>query len=191
MEYWNNYRAWVRPQSRNGSKLIAVAAIGGCFANPAETYPWLFSSHGLFAEFPYLLPNIICAFLLVVAISLGLFLIEETHPDKQPWSTPADLDASVAETPLLPAQGANSHAAANLTAASYGTFGDVDMHRDATWRVRSNGEWVEHRPMQEKVLSRPVIMFVAALGIFTYHSVSSTPRMMNIQALRNHPFHVR
>ncbi|KAF2115819.1 MFS multidrug transporter-like protein [Lophiotrema nucula] len=151
---------------------IIGPAIGGCFANPAETYPSLFSPNGVFAKFPYLLPNLICAILLVFAILLGFFLLEETHPDKQPWSTPADLDASVAQTPLLPAQGANAHAAANLTAESYGTFDEVNMHRDATWRVRSNGEWVEDNPMQAKVFSRPVVMFVMALGIFTYHSMT-------------------
>ncbi|KAF2262628.1 MFS general substrate transporter [Lojkania enalia] len=151
---------------------IIGPSIGGCFANPAQSFPSVFSPAGIFGSYPYLLPNVICASLMILAVLLGFFLIEETHPDMQPWSTKADLDASVAETPLLPAQGANAHAAANLTAESYGTFDEVDMQRDEMWRVRSNGEWVQNDPRNEKVFTRPVIMFVVALGIFTYHSMT-------------------
>lgn len=103
---------------------------------------------------------------------MAYFLLEETHPDKQPRGYFEQYDAAVAETPLLPAQGATADASANLTAESYGTFNAVEVEHDEIWRVRSNGDWVES-PTSEKVFTRPVIMFVVALGIFTYHSVSS------------------
>jgi hypothetical protein len=151
---------------------IIGPSIGGCFANPAETYPSLFSAHGLFAKFPFLLPNVICVALLVIAMFFGYFCLEETHPDKQPWSSQADLDASTAETPLLPTQGANAHAAANLASESYGTMNDVDMRRDESWQVRSSGEWIEPEAKNEKVFTKPVIMFVVALGLFTSHSMA-------------------
>jgi MFS family permease len=151
---------------------IIGPSIGGYFATPAENFPSFFSSSGLFAKLPYLLPNVICAVLLVLAIIAGYFLLEETHPDRQPWSTQEDLDTSTAETPLLPAQGAVANAAANLTTESYGTFDAVDVQRDEVWHLKPNGEWVENSPSNEKVLTKPVVMFVAALGIFTYHSVS-------------------
>lgn len=92
----------------------------------------------------------------------------------QPWSSQSDLDATTAETPLLPAQGAIANAPANLTAESYGTFDDVDPHHNELWRVKSNGNWVEENsPSHEKVITKTVLTFVVALGIFTYHSVSS------------------
>lgn len=103
---------------------------------------------------------------------MAYFLLDETHPDKQPHGFFEQYDATVAETPLLPAQGATADSAANLTADSYGTFNSVEVERDEVWRVRSNGDWVES-PASEKVFTRPVIMFVIALGIFTYHSVST------------------
>jgi hypothetical protein len=102
---------------------------------------------------------------------MAYFLLEETHPDKQPRCYFEQYDPVVAETPLLPAQGATADAAANLTADSYGTFNAVEVEHDEIWRVRSNGDWVES-PTDEKVFTRPVILFVVALGIFTYHSVS-------------------
>ncbi|ORY02950.1 MFS multidrug transporter-like protein [Clohesyomyces aquaticus] len=151
---------------------IIGPSIGGCFSEPAENFPSLFSSSGLFGQFPYLLPNIICAALLVVAIIAGYILLDETHPDMQPWSKLEDIRTSNVETPLLPAQGATTHAAANLTTESYGTFDAVDVQRDEVWRTRPNGGWVENSPPNEKVVTRSVAMFVLALGIFTYHSMT-------------------
>ncbi|KNG49553.1 MFS general substrate transporter [Stemphylium lycopersici] len=146
-------------------------SIGGYFAEPARNFPSIFSPEGVFARFPYLLPNIICASLLLLSIIMAYFLLEETHPDKQPRGYFEEYDAAVAETPLLPAQGATADSAANLTADSYGTFNSVEVERDEIWRVRSNGDWVES-PTSDKVFTRPVIMFVIALGIFTYHSMT-------------------
>lgn len=151
---------------------MSTASIGGYFSEPATNFPSVFSPTGLFAKFPYLLPNIICASLLLISIIMAYFLLDETHPDKQPHGFFEQYDATVAETPLLPAQGAIADAAANLTADSYGTFNSVEVERAEVWRVRSNGDWVES-PASEKVFTRPVIMFVIALGIFTYHSVST------------------
>jgi len=150
---------------------IIGPSIGGYFAEPALNFPSVFSRTGLFAKFPYLLPNLICASLLLLSILMAYFLLEETHPDKQPRGYFEQYDATVAETPLLPAQGAIADSAANLTAESYGTFNPVDVEHDEIWRVRSNGDWVES-PASEKVFTRPVVMFVVALGIFTYHSMT-------------------
>ena len=109
---------------------------------------------------------------MVLSIVAGIFFLNETHPDMQPWSTQEDLDTSTAETPLLPTQGAADHAPANLSTECYGTFNEVDVQRDETWHVRSSGEWVES-PRNDKVFTKTVISFVVALGIFTYHSVST------------------
>jgi len=106
---------------------------------------------------------------------MAYLLLEETHPDKQPRSYFEAYDAALAETPLLPAQGATADAAANLTADSYGTFNPVEVQRDEIWRVRSNGDCIGS-PTNEKVFTKTVVMFVIALGIFTYHSVSTVVR---------------
>jgi MFS family permease len=150
---------------------IIGPSIGGYFAEPVQTFPSWFSDTGLFAKFPYLLPNLICSSLLLISIIMAYFLLEETHPDKQPRGAFEQYDATaVAETPLLPAQGATADAPANLTSESYGTFNAVEVQRDELWRVKSNGEWVE-TPADRKVFTWTVIQFVIALGIFTYHSV--------------------
>ncbi len=104
---------------------------------------------------------------------MAYFLLEETHPSKCPRDRTRheDEDAVAANTPLLPTQGATADAPANLTSESYGTFNAVEVHHDEMWRVRSNGDWVE-QPATEKVFTKPVIAFVVALSIFTYHSMT-------------------
>lgn len=151
---------------------IVGPSIGGYFAEPVHTFPSLFSATGFFAKFPYLLPNLICSALLLISITMAYFLLEETHPDKQPRGHFESYDAAVvARTPLLPAQGATADSPANLTNESYGTFNTVQVERDEIWRVRSNGELVES-PSNNKVFTWTVVQFVVALGIFTYHSMT-------------------
>ncbi|KAF2660440.1 MFS general substrate transporter [Lophiostoma macrostomum CBS 122681] len=151
---------------------IIGPSIGGFFAEPAENFPSFFTSTGFFARFPYMLPNLICAALLILAIVAGYFLLDETHPDLQPWSTEEDYRNTSAVTPLLPAQGSTEHPAANLTTDCYGTFDQVEVERDEIWRVKANGQWIEDSPPSDKVINKTVIMFVVALGIFTYHSMT-------------------
>ncbi|KAF2032313.1 MFS multidrug transporter-like protein [Setomelanomma holmii] len=150
---------------------IIGPSLGGYFAEPAQNFPSVFSPTGVFGKFPYLLPNLICASLLLLSIIMAYFLLEETHPDRQPHGLFEGYHAAIAETPLLPAQGATSDAQANLMHDSYGTFNAVEVQHDEMWRVRSNGEWVES-PTSNKVFTWTVLQFVIALGIFTYHSMT-------------------
>lgn len=101
---------------------------------------------------------------------MAYFLLEETHPEMRNNHTRVVND-STAHTPLLPALGATADAPTTLTSESYGTFNTVEVQHEELWRVRSNGEWVE-QPSCEKVFTKPVITFVVALSIFTYHSMT-------------------
>jgi len=154
---------------------IIGPAIGGTLADPSETFPHMFSKHGLFATFPYLLPNLICGALLLVSIVLGYFFLAETHPDLQPWSTEQDLETSTAETPLLVDAGATADRAVNLKTDAYGTFNQVDLRQDEHWIIDAGASSRPHS-LSDKTratfMTWPVSMLVAALGIFTYHSMT-------------------
>ncbi|MCJ1285627.1 hypothetical protein MMC26_004968 [Xylographa opegraphella] len=147
---------------------------GGFLSNPHETYPALFSESGIFAQFPYLLPNLVCAALLLMSIIVGLFMLEETHPDLQPWSTKADFENSVADTPLMATVGSIANAGADLRAESYGTFNRVDIQESETWVVNADGSLQPSAmPLSsESIMTRQIVMLVAALGIFTYHTMA-------------------
>ena len=154
---------------------ILGPVIGGTLAKPAKCFPTLFSPDGIFATFPYLLPNLICAGLLMVSIFFGYFFLLETHPDMQPWSTPEELHNTTAETPLLGTAGATANlAGVDLRADSYGTFNEVEIDEEKQWSVNVDGS---SRPasIHEKLphyINRRVVQIVIALGIFTYHSMT-------------------
>lgn len=154
---------------------IIGPAIGGTLAHPATIYPAIFSSSGIFATFPYLLPNLICALLLLISILAGYFFLAETHPDMQPWSSQADLDNSTATTSLMATLDAIADSGVDLRVDSYGTFNQVNKQTEEKCIVNSDGSL---RPpsvsyqAREKIFTRPIVMLVLALGIFTYHSMT-------------------
>jgi MFS family permease len=142
---------------------IIGPAIGGTFADPASAWPNSFSQDGLFGRFPYLLPNLLCASLLLISILAGYFLLEETHPDMQPRvSLPDDTYVSD-ETPLVGTADACKTPAVDLRADTYGTFEGSD---DSTWR-----QAIE-KSRTPKVFTKRVVALIIALGIFTYHSMT-------------------
>ena len=54
--------------------------MGGYLAEPARFYPSIFSPDGLFGEYPYLLPNIVCVVAIIIAVVQGMIFLKETNP---------------------------------------------------------------------------------------------------------------
>ena len=153
---------------------IVGPVIGGTFARPAVSMPSVFSSTGIFAHFPYLLPNLICAAILLISILFGYFFLIETHPDMQAWSTQEELDHTTVETPLMTA-GATADYGVDLRSDTYGTFNTVDIHETKEWTVNADGTSCSASISSKdtpKYFTRKVAMIVVALGIFTYHSMT-------------------
>jgi len=146
-------------------------SIGGLFAEPCENFPSTCIADSLFSRFPYLLPNIICASILLVAVITGFFLIEETHPDMQPWSTREDLDHTKAKTPLMATAGAMENAPVDLRRDTYGTFNAVVEVENLRRPINSRTSSVLSVPRGLAFTPR-VYMLTLALGIFTYHSMT-------------------
>jgi hypothetical protein len=118
------------------------------------------------------LPNLFCAGLLLISIVGGAILLQETHPEFQPQSSESDYKVNV-ETPLMATSGATANPGVDLRAESYGTFNEVNMHSNESWRI--NGEPSKERsssPRHEVAFTSQVLMFIIALGIFTYHSMT-------------------
>ncbi|KAI1818018.1 major facilitator superfamily domain-containing protein [Poronia punctata] len=57
--------------------------IGGTLARPCISYPSLFSPGTIWDRYPYLLPNLFSAFVVLVGVINGLLFLEETHPHKK------------------------------------------------------------------------------------------------------------
>ena len=98
--------------------------------------------------------------------------MQETHPEFQPRSSELDYKVNV-ETPLMATAGATANPGVDLRAESYGTFNEVNVHSHESWRV--GGETSKERsssPRHEVAFTSQVAMFIIALGIFTYHSMT-------------------
>ncbi|KAJ5757830.1 uncharacterized protein N7511_006524 [Penicillium nucicola] len=152
---------------------IIGPAIGGLLAKPSEGYPSLFPANGLFGKFPFLLPNLVCSFLLLLSIVCTWLFLQETHPDMQHGS-----DAHVSfghhavEQPLLATSGATANAGVDLRAESYGTFNQVHLHEES-WNVQVDGSSPTWKGLPKpKAFTWKVTMLVVALAIFTYHSMT-------------------
>lgn len=166
---------------------ILGPCIGGYFAEPVESFPGKFSEHSLFAKFPYLLPNLICAVLMVLSIVAGYFFLQETHPDKQSWSEPSNeniiesIQRMRADSSAMATQPTDLAPAVNLTQESYGTFNRVSEEAvEEEWNLKFDGTSrtpsIRSQESQEsespKVFTKQVVMLTIALGIFTYHSMT-------------------
>ncbi len=147
---------------------IIGPAIGGTFADPHESFPGVFPEGSMFAVYPYLLPNLICAGLLLVSIVLGYCLLEETHPDMQPQVLlPSDTYISD-ETPLLETSDAIKRPAVDLRAETYGTF----TTRRASEASASRSARVSEKRPPGSIFCKRIMAIVLALSIYTYHSMA-------------------
>lgn len=54
--------------------------MGGFLAKPAVFYPSVFAANGIFGRYPYLLPNLVAALSILLAIIQGMIFLEETNP---------------------------------------------------------------------------------------------------------------
>ncbi|KAI0022688.1 MFS general substrate transporter [Xylariomycetidae sp. FL0641] len=148
---------------------IIGPAIGGMFAEPHKSFPRLFPEGSLFDVFPFLLPNVLCAALLLVSIILGYFLLDETHPDMQPRVMFPDHTYVSHETPLLETSDAIKQPAVDLRSETYGTFrnrNSFDFGSDGEGRKQP-----ETKP-GFNIFSKRIMSLIIALSIFTYHSMT-------------------
>lgn len=148
---------------------IIGPSIGGIFAEPHKSFPDAFPEGSFFDVFPYLLPNLICAALLLTSIGLGYFLLEETHPDMIPRVMLPDDTYISAETPLLETSDAMKQPAVDIRSETYGTFrtrNSTDLAREAICVKQVEKD--EH----VTIFTKRIVALIVALSIFTYHSMT-------------------
>lgn len=142
---------------------MSCTAIGGLLVKPAESYPSLFTSTGLFGKFPYLLPNLVCSVLLLISIIFGWLFLYETHPDMQPGNDHISKDYD-SLTPLL-AAGTDIDNRCYETLRQPDSVIQAHLPEESGWTVLKQCESVS--PFTWKVS-----MLIVALAIFAYHSMT-------------------
>ncbi|MCJ1251710.1 hypothetical protein MMC30_008945 [Trapelia coarctata] len=145
-----------------------LGPIIGSLANPAKTFPDIFSTNGLFAAFPYLLPNLICAVMLLIGIIVAYFFLTETL-------ILAEQEEKESEVPLIASVDVSVNAGTNLLSENYGTFEPVNVDHEETSAASPNGPYRQLSTSSQslhKTFSRQVVMLVVALGLYSYHSMA-------------------
>lgn len=62
---------------------IVGPMIGGALARPCISYPGLFLPGSIWDKYPYLLPNLFSAFIVLIGVINGVLFLEETHAGKK------------------------------------------------------------------------------------------------------------
>lgn len=103
----------------------------------------------------------VCSAILLVAIIVGAFCIEETHPDKRAYTVSENTDNNNVHQPLLGNRLTTSHPSVHFTEDDYGTFNPIEIR---LIEKDSNSH--------PKAFNSRVVMLIIALGIFTWHSMA-------------------
>ncbi|KAJ1333664.1 MFS transporter DHA1 family multidrug resistance protein [Microdochium nivale] len=149
---------------------IIGPAIGGMFADPHHSFPELFPKGSLFEVFPYLLPNLLCAALLLVSIVLGYFLLEETRPDLQPRCAIPEPAFVSEETPLLGTSDALKQPAVDIRGDTYGS---IRSRASIDFDFRPELDDVPESPKAEfNIFSKRIMALIMSMSLFTYHAMS-------------------
>ena len=129
----------------------------------------------LFPSFPYLLPNLICAGMMLVSIAAGYLFLEETLQKEDSFDDKDMFDVTESDTPLMVTSGAMDNPGVDLRTESYGTFNRVDIQEHSVnWSVNSDGSPLNtlKSHSSEMLLSSRVIMLIVGLSIYLYHNMS-------------------
>lgn len=62
---------------------IIGPAMAGALAEPVKNYPRFFAQGTIFDRYPFLLPNLVCASVVVLGVIVGILFLEETHSEKK------------------------------------------------------------------------------------------------------------
>ncbi len=171
--------------------------MGGYLAEPARYYPSIFSPDGLFGEYPYLLPNLVCVVAIVIAVVQGAVFLKETNPmlaEKarlDPMDTMVDIDE---HTPLIK-NGVHSNVSEvdshrsnlgrkpsmmqqeglpsatdphfDLRRSSFGTMHSIQVQRPPTPPTPLRNQ----KPDFRTTFNFTVVMLIGSLVLCSYHSM--------------------
>ena len=109
------------------------------------------------------------------SIISSYFCLDETHPDLQGSSNDSDYHETAEQTPMIIAAGVEADPGVDLRQESYGTFNEVQIHKDVKWDQNADGS--SRAPsISEKsglqVFNGRVSTILVAMSVFTFHAVS-------------------
>ncbi|CAD6582478.1 MAG: hypothetical protein ASARMPRED_000978 [Alectoria sarmentosa] len=175
---------------------ILGPALGGALAQPCESFPKFFARGTLFDQFPFLLPNLVCAVVLAFGVLVGVLFLEETHEElkgRRDFGIEAgrwllgQLQAKSADQITV-----NKAGEANLQEhfalledeepPGYRTIEGSPCHPSTPSRspnaLPADARWRAGRGLKSKTrgvrtaFTKQVILNIAGFGLLAYHSIS-------------------
>jgi hypothetical protein len=131
-------------------------------SDPAKVYPTYFSPTGIFARFPYLLPNLVCALMLLLSIVVVIFFMEETNASLQG----CDITDEWEECPRKSADYQDALVRKVAGPTMYGTLEVTTSPTLVDSPIPVPG------PLPVIIFTKKVVMLIVAFGIFTYHTMA-------------------
>lgn len=180
---------------------IIGSAMGGYLAQPAKFYPNLFSEHGLFGRYPYLLPNLVAVAVVVIAVVQGIIFLDETNPrciheaqrvavnrreddggdETEPLLRTVSHTKSVAESlrdsaPFFGEEGlpTATDQRFDLRDNSFGTIHSISVRPDIHDLQNSHQQQQQsqQRPNNEKAFNFSVVMLIISLVLAASHQMA-------------------
>ncbi|KAK7428017.1 hypothetical protein QQZ08_005448 [Neonectria magnoliae] len=139
--------------------------VGGALARPCISYPGLFPQGSIWDRWPYLLPNLCSAILLVVGASIGALFMQETNPKVSRRDPGLELGNWICAQSSRLFQG---YEPADRSSAEPEPIGVPRMIQPLP-SLRGPSRFSK-RP--QVVFNRQVVLNIASYGILAYHTMT-------------------
>ena len=183
-------------------RLICAAAyrsltgpiLGGLLANPTYLYPSIFPRNSIWAEHPYLLPNLAISLLQLVTFIVALLVLKETHPSipARGLSVRRILKKFFARrgrtknTTYFPFTRASTGPETRQNIPEQYQFEDFRRERDRVRNSSDVGRFDRDEPATKppsRVFTTQVILQIVAVSLFAFHKAASDSLMTTLLAL--------
>ena len=142
---------------------VLGSALGGALADPVASYPGLFGDSALFQTYRYLLPNLVCAVVVLIGMTVGILFLEETHEDLQ---TRKDYGL----------------AAGQWIISLFRRSSSETSHEDETYSLLSNDDLPPH---YQSTAPSPALTATPVALPPPYQSIESTPENTDISKVQS------
>jgi hypothetical protein len=151
---------------------IIGPALGGLLAEPTRFYPGIFPPGGLLEEYPFLLPNMVSAIVLVFGIANGILFLEETHEvlrEKRDYGR--ELGEKLVNlfrwNKLGPKRGQETGESERLLSGDTANYDGTDNNGQSATNKAAH----KRIPSVRGTFTRPVIGLVFSYAVLAYHTM--------------------
>lgn len=151
---------------------IVGPALGGLLAEPTRFYPGIFPPGGLLEEYPFLLPNMVSAIILVFGIANGVLFLDETHDVlKHKRDYGRELGDKIVRFVTWRSEDKEGPNGYSSQESEPLLSSDTPNYNAANNNEGANGGDDKPFPVVARIFTRPVVGLIISYGILAYHTM--------------------